>query len=208
MPNGHKTNQERHCGEYTISLASNAAQPYASRFLPALPRLVAAYRAAGLTLHGAGPVFVKAAGGGYRLLNEPATYGVLNGVLRKRAAEANLTDEHFTGHSTRRGRMQGDRAAGVAPAATQSRALGICDATYALYTDLERPTRRRINGSAPPGAGHAAPGSDPPAVISPQPLASRVAATLAQLLPWRSRLLEESRCGDKVLIENLTRSSL
>lgn len=184
MPNGHKTNQERHCGEYTISLARSGTQPYDSRFLPALPRLLAAYRAAGVTPQDMSPVFVKAAGAGYRLTNEPATYGVLRGVLRKRSAEANLSAEHFTGHSARRGRMQGDRAAGVSPAATQSRALGVCDATYELYTDLDRPTRRRVSASPPPALGPAVVDPGAPAAASGS-IASRVAAALTRLLPRR-----------------------
>lgn len=143
MPNGHKTQRERHCGEFTITCDPTPDQPYASRFLRALPDLVESYSAAGLVLEPAGPVFAKTAGAGYRLTTQPATYGVLRGVLSRRAAEAGLSHENFTGHSGRRGRMQGDRAAGIPAAATRKRALGICTATYELYTDLNRPIRRR-----------------------------------------------------------------
>lgn len=177
MPNGHKTCRERRCGEFTISLSPNAAQPYASRFLPALPGLVRSYRAAGLNLEPAGPVFVKTAGAGYRLTSQPATYAVLRGVLSRRAAEAGLTAEHFTGHSTRRGRMQGDADAGVPAAATQERALGICTTTYQLYTDRDRPLRREASGLTPPG--------HPSAEATPVPMLARVATAFTRLV-WRT----------------------
>ena len=150
-PNGQKTCQERHCGTFTLwAQPHGGEQLEPSRFIPLLPRLVRAYRAAGRHLHPTSPVFLKTAGAGHRLTDEPATHAVVAGVLKKRSAAAALGEENFTGHSFRRGRMQDDQDAGVAPAITQARALGIGMDTYALYTDRNRPTRRAAPPDAPP----------------------------------------------------------
>ena len=148
-PNGHKTCQQRHCGEFTLWSEAQAGQQLeASRFLPTLPRLLEAYRLAGREVTPTTPVFLVTKGAGTRLTDQPATCGVVRGVLKKRAAAAALENENFTGHSFRRGRMQDDEDGGIPAAVTRARCLGIGKATYKLYTDRERPTRRV--GPAPP----------------------------------------------------------
>ena len=151
-PNGHKTCQDRHCGTFTLWAQPNGGEQLEpSRFIPLLPELMRSYRMAGRDLHPTSPVFLKTTGAGHRLTDEPATNGVVAGVLKKRSAAAALGEENFTGHSFRRGRMQDDQDAGVDPAITQARALGIGMDTYRLYTDRDRPTRRTaMPDSSPP----------------------------------------------------------
>lgn len=148
-PNGHKTCQQRHCGTFTIWREAQVGQQLeASRFLPALPGLLEAYRLAGREVTPTSPVFLVTQGAGTRLTDRPASCAVVRGVLKKRAIAAALEDENFTGHSFRRGRMQDDEDGGIPAAVTQARCLGIGKATYALYTDRGRPTRRV--GPTPP----------------------------------------------------------
>ena len=71
-PNGHKTCPERNCGKFTLSAEANGLdQLEPSRFLPALPQLLKAYRAAGRHLSAESPVFVKTKGGGTASLTCP-----------------------------------------------------------------------------------------------------------------------------------------
>lgn len=167
-PNGHKTCQERHCGTFTLwTQQRGEEQLEPSRFIPLLPKLMQAYRAAGRHLHPSSPVFLKSTGAGRRLTDQPSTNAVVAGVLKKRSAAAALDEEHFTGHSFRRGRMQDDQDAGVTPAVTQARALGIGMGTYRLYTDRNRPTRRIV----PPGPTASPPIAAPP--LAPPSLFTR-----------------------------------
>lgn len=152
-PNGHKTCPERHCGKFTIFAQANGLEQLEpSRFLPVLPLLLQAYRAAGRHVTTDSPVFVKTKGGGHRFTDTPCTNGVVITILKKRSAAVALGHEHFTGHSFRRGRMQDDQDAGVPPRVTQARALGIGDATYNLYTDRTRPTRQQKPPTEKPDA--------------------------------------------------------
>lgn len=173
-PNGHKTCQQRNCGKFSIWADIRPGEQLApSRFLPSLTGLLEAYLRAGRTLTSESPVFFATAGAGHRFTDRPATCGVVQGMLKRRAAAAALDGEHFTGHSFRRGRMQDDANGGIPAAVTQARALGIGRATYELYTDRSRPVRRIGVAAIVPA----------PAPSAHEPLLTRVIAAVRH---WRT----------------------
>ena len=144
-PNGHKTCQRRSAGRFTVFRDVDAsAQVRASRFLPGLPALLAAYVAAGYLPTPVDPVFPQCAPGGAKLLPVPSTCGSLRQAVARATKATPLAAQRFSSHSFRRGRMLQDKADGVPCPQTCANLLGIAPSTYAHYTDTSRPTRAEV----------------------------------------------------------------
>ena len=152
-PNGHKTCQRRNAGRFTVFRDEDAtSQVRASRFLPGLPALLAAYVDAGYAPTPADPVFPQCAPGGAKLLPVPSTCGSLRQAVARATKSTPLAAQRFTSHSFRRGRMLQDKADGVSRSRTCAHLLGIAPSTYAHYTDPRRPTRADVSHPLPLGA--------------------------------------------------------
>lgn len=151
-PNGHKTCQRRNAGRFTVFRDEDTPNHIrASRFMPGLPALLAAYAAAGYAPTPIDPVFPQCAPGGSQLLPVPSTCGSLRQVVARAAKATPLAAKKFSSHSFRRGRMLQDKHDGVPCAQTCTNLLGITPGTYAHYTDESRPTRAEVSLSPCPG---------------------------------------------------------
>ena len=99
-PNGHKTCQRRNAGRFTVFRDEDApAQVRASRFLPGLPALLAAYVAAGYAPTPGDPVFPQCAPGGARLLPVPSTCGSLRQAVARATRATPLAAQRLSAHS-------------------------------------------------------------------------------------------------------------